>query len=373
MSDIQAILGRLLTQLDGVVDGASSFVLEDDGFSPVSAPLSDQPGSPFPPSSPPLAQSSPVDDNSYLDDNSYPRNVDSLDGLTFSSYDDGEAYIAQRAEEADFAIVKRRSRNRCLTIPGGYRYHDIECYMARFSESKAQSDRHSTAVRCGCPWKGTFQYCDGLWKFTLKHREHNHVKQKGSEIPANRRRHRDMAVRARVMELSRAFRARAVDIAKQVSKEMNVTVTPKDVQNIRDAEGVKSRENFTATQCFFRELRRDEDCIVEYKLDERNRPVYVLFTFKSCVEVWKENPEVLMMDNTYKTNCFELPLMEITGSTGLNTTFSVAWCLMSGEKVDDYRWVLSHLTSIIFTHGLSVPDVVITDFDKALLRAWSEV
>ncbi|KZZ87457.1 hypothetical protein AAP_05690 [Ascosphaera apis ARSEF 7405] len=207
------------------LDGASSFVLENDGFSPVSAPLSDQPGSPFPPSSPPLAQSSPVDDNSY------PRNVDSLDGLTFSSYNDGEAYIAQRAEDADFAIVKRRSRNHCLTTPGGYRYHNIECYMARFSESKAQSDRHSTAVRCGCPWKGTFQYCDGLW------------------------------------------RARAVDIAKQVSKEINVTVTPKDVQNICDAESVKSRENFTATQCFFRELRRDEDCIVEYKLDERNRPV----------------------------------------------------------------------------------------------------
>ncbi|KZZ97204.1 hypothetical protein AAP_00847 [Ascosphaera apis ARSEF 7405] len=66
---------------------------------------------------------------------------------------------------------------------------------------------------------------------------------------------------------------------------MNVTITSKDVQTMRDAESVKCCEKFTATQYLFKKLRRDEDCIVKYKLDECNCPMYVLFTFKSCVEI----------------------------------------------------------------------------------------
>lgn len=164
-----------------------------------------------------------------------------------------------------------------------------------------------------------------------------------------------------------------MDVAKKVSEEFGVVVTGKDVQNLKNIESAKKRQNLTATQCFFRELKNDSSCALRYELDELDRPIYVLFTFTSCLDIWRENPEVLMIDNTYKTNRFELPLLEVTGSTGLNTTFNAAWCLMKAEKMEDYQWVLSQLNAIMTAHDIDLPHFVITDYEKVLIGALNAV
>lgn len=308
-----------------------------------------------------------------MDDDRYPGNVDSLDGLSFTSWQEGLKHICDAAEAADFAVVKRRSRRPDITIPGGHKAYDLECYMARQSKSQGSRRRLSSSARCDCPWRGSLVYRKGIWEFSLKHSTHTHFKQKGCDIPANRRRHRTETIEKRVIQLSSSFRARAVDVARHISNEFNVSLTPRDVQNIRDSDGFRQRQSFTATQCFFRELQRDETCTIRYEFDEDNRPIYVFFTFDSCIELWKENPEVLLFDNTYKTNRFELPLMEVTGSTGLNTSFSIAWCLMGSEKTHDYQWVLSQIDSIMSIHDIDYPNVLLHDYEKALIRAMRTV
>lgn len=271
-----------------------------------SSPRREEPSSPVLPLTTP-APSSPIDDNN---DSRSPDDIDVCDGMSFASYERGLSIVAQAAEDADFAIVKRRKRNPNITVPGGYKYIDVECYMARYNASRpTNGSRKAVSARCGCPWAGSFAYRGGIWVFEIKNRRHNHVRQKGSDIPANRRRHRDAEVKERVIGLTNAFRARAVDVAKQASLEFGCTVTARDVQNIRRAEGVQRRQNLTGTQCFFKELQRDEDCVVEYELDELDRPMYVLFTFQSYLDIWRENREILSIDNTYKTNQFEYSLM----------------------------------------------------------------
>lgn len=58
----------------------------------------------------------------------------------------------------------------------------------------------------------------------------------------------------------------------------------------------------------------------------------VFWTYSWSIEMWKQNLELLSMDNTYRVNRFNMPLCQITGVTSLQTTYPVAWCLMSGEK-----------------------------------------
>ena len=62
----------------------------------------------------------------------------------------------------------------------------------------------------------------------------------------------------------------------------------------------------------------------------------MFFTRKSSQDLLKINYEVLILDATYKTNRYKLPLLIITGVTALNTSFYVEFAFMSGENTEDY-------------------------------------
>jgi hypothetical protein len=48
----------------------------------------------------------------------------------------------------------------------------------------------------------------------------------------------------------------------------------------------------------------------------------------------------LLLDCTYKTNRFNMPLLNICGVTGNNKTPQFALCFLSSEKEEDYQWAL---------------------------------
>jgi MULE transposase domain len=47
---------------------------------------------------------------------------------------------------------------------------------------------------------------------------------------------------------------------------------------------------------------------------------------------------VFLMDCTYKTNCFGMPLMNIVGIASTFKTFNAGFAFLSAEKESDYRW-----------------------------------
>jgi hypothetical protein len=74
-----------------------------------------------------------------------------------------------------------------------------------------------------------------------------------------------------------------------------------------------------------------------------------------------------MMDSTYKTNKYRLPLFEIVGSNSTGKTYLVAFSVLTQEKEDSFVWALQSL------HGmLRCEDdgkVIVTDQDQALMNA----
>ena len=50
----------------------------------------------------------------------------------------------------------------------------------------------------------------------------------------------------------------------------------------------------------------------------------------------KVNWEVVIMDATYKTNRYRLPLLIITGTTELESSFYIAFYFLAGEQFEDY-------------------------------------
>lgn len=80
----------------------------------------------------------------------------------------------------------------------------------------------------------------------------------------------------------------------------------------------------------------------------------------------RANPDLWIMDCTYRTNKFRLPLLHMLGCTGVETFFSIGFCFLRTETYEDYRWAISTLLEIAHVPN---PNVFISDHEKALVNA----
>ncbi|KAI5673934.1 hypothetical protein M9H77_14298 [Catharanthus roseus] len=70
-------------------------------------------------------------------------------------------------------------------------------------------------------------------------------------------------------------------------------------------------------------------------------------------------PYVLIMDTTYKTNKYNMPLLEYVGMTPTGKNFTVATAFMCNEQATTYRW------GSAINEG--EPIVVLTDRESGLI------
>jgi len=57
---------------------------------------------------------------------------------------------------------------------------------------------------------------------------------------------------------------------------------------------------------------------------------------KGALKIFKDNYNVIIMDYTYSTNCFSIPLLNIVRVTGNNTTIHLVNVFLSYEKEADF-------------------------------------
>lgn len=62
----------------------------------------------------------------------------------------------------------------------------------------------------------------------------------------------------------------------------------------------------------------------------------IFWTHPNTIKLLKAFYIVLLMDNTYKTNRYHLPLLEIMGVTSTDLTFSIAFTYVESERSDNF-------------------------------------
>ena len=74
----------------------------------------------------------------------------------------------------------------------------------------------------------------------------------------------------------------------------------------------------------------------EYRLDA-DRYIAILFVADNrSVEYLNQHPDVLLRDCTYKTNKFDMPLLNIISYDHHGNTFTVALCFLDTEAEENY-------------------------------------
>jgi hypothetical protein len=104
-------------------------------------------------------------------------------------------------------------------------------------------------------------------------------------------------------------------------------------------------------------------------LDESNTVTAIIFSHPDSLAYLKSYPEVLIMNCTYRTKKYKMPLLDIVSIDARQKTFCVAFAFLSGEEEDDFNWALSRLRSLFDEHEIGLPSVILTDRQLALMNA----
>jgi len=70
---------------------------------------------------------------------------------------------------------------------------------------------------------------------------------------------------------------------------------------------------------------------------------------------------VLVLDSTYKTNKYRLPLLDFVDTTSTQVTFSIGFAYMISQKEDNVTWALERCRELLNSKAI-YPRVVVTNW-----------
>jgi hypothetical protein len=246
------------------------------------------------------------------------------------------------------------------------------CDRAGQPPSASRECQRKTATRrTGCLFsvlaKESF---NGTW--ALKHRPddcfaiHNH---EPSQHPSAHPTHRQLSLKGNTTQL--ATLSNAGISPKEIQtyvRQGGSLATRKDISNRiaavrRDAcEGqspIHALVNQLYAEGFWSRIQHAPD----------GRVTAVFFAHPDSLAYLQAYPEVLLLDCTYKTNKYSMPLLDIIGVDASQRSFCIAFAFLSGETEADYIWALEQLKLLYEQCNASLPSVILTDRCLACINA----
>ncbi|KAK9668936.1 hypothetical protein RND81_13G096900 [Saponaria officinalis] len=95
---------------------------------------------------------------------------------------------------------------------------------------------------------------------------------------------------------------------------------------------------------------------------------HVFMSHPEAVKLFWAYPHVVLIDSTYKTNTYNMALVEVVGVTPAGSSFLISCVLIPSESEEGYTWLLRKLMEILECTGAS-PSVFVTDRELGLVRA----
>jgi hypothetical protein len=157
--------------------------------------------------------------------------------------------------------------------------------------------------------------------------------------------------------------ARPMQILVAIQKEDHDTlVSATDIRSERKAVREKQLSGRSPIEALLDNLSTS-DWVFAVKKDDNNHVQNLFFAHQKQIEMLRANPDVLLMDCTYRTNKYKLPLLHILGCNNLQTFYSAGFCFLTNETQADYHWAIANF---LLKTGVQKPRVFISDQEEAL-------
>jgi len=186
--------------------------------------------------------------------------------------------------------------------------------------------------------------------------------------PVHRRAERSVLVREAIATDAEIGTRAAQTMARLTLLQPGIAVVRRDIYNERQRVVNERAGGLTRMEFLLRQLQ-EGDYFVQFRTDDEQRITHLFFAFGPGIEVFKENYDIILLDCTYKTNRFGMPLLNIVGVSSTNATVHIAQAFIKTEQQPDYEWAIQQLLLMMTENCIPSPQVVFSDADLALNNA----
>jgi hypothetical protein len=278
-----------------------------------------------------------------------------------------EAYNStlEWAEEHGYGFSLRRSK------PDGDRPKTCfvyQCIRRSLRSSKA-TIRQTSTLSSNCKFSFTIKQVSTVpprWGVlnTYPHHNHDPAEHPGG-LSCHRKRSNDVKDTIKSMTASHVAPKQIFSVLKQQDPNINIQMV--DIYNEQRDLKVARLQGRTPIESLLQRLGDDTEWVSAYRTDGEERLNALFFAHTAQVKLIRAYPDVLLMDCTYRTNKYKMPLFHILGVGPMNKQFSAGFAFMKTESEIDYHWVLSNFINLAY-EGLK-PTAIITDNEQALRTA----
>ncbi|KAH1249944.1 PKS-NRPS hybrid synthetase [Glycine max] len=293
--------------------------------------------------------------------------------LVFECREDVLRWARSVAHENGFVAVILRSdtntgsRGRStFVLIGCERSGEYKCRKKEFI-------RRDTGTRkCGCPFKLRCKPVAGGegWMVKLICGVHNHELAKS------------LVGHSYAGRLTKSKKTLIADMTKSMVKPRSILLTLKEhnansyttikqIYNARSAFRSTIRGSDLEMQHLMKLLERDQ-YIYWHKIKDEDVVCDIFWCHSDSVKLVNACNLVFLIDNTYKTNRYRLPLLDFVGMTPTGMTFSAGFAYVEGERINNLVWALQHFRGLFLKRD-ALPGVIVTDRDQALMNAVKDV
>jgi hypothetical protein len=287
---------------------------------------------------------------------------------SFSSADEAFDSLQAFGLINDFAVTKRRSTKDRRT--GSLRYIDIVCDRDRTTENQSQGIRVGRSRRLDYPFIARLKLNTVFetWSLTVQESSHNHGPPAISVLPAHRRGELRRWYDQVVGMLNEGLPIRYITsiLRREGSAPL---IRARDLYNLRYRVDIERLNGRTPIQALISSIPHEGNWYLRHQTRENRHVSAVFLSHQLSIENLRRNPYVLIMDCTYKTNRYNMPLCNIIGLTPQGGTSYVAFGFLSDEWEGSFHYILGCLADLYIFLRLQPPAAVVTDKYDALLNA----
>lgn len=310
---------------------------------------------------------------------------DIKEGDTFKDYNSFETFVKSYSKDKGFTVRLDTAKYDKETKE--IRWREIVCSKSGLSkktklQQKEQivnnkSTRNRSSQRCNCTFfiRGVKSEDRGLWTIVKINLTHNH-----DLVPLQLRKffsdNREISddVKDKILRLHMAGTnvARIRDIVQYDNPDE--TYLYNDIYNFIYNNGNGSaKEKIFDAQNFV--------TLLEQHKAENNEFAYIVKVnkdtneFESAIWMFPEQRiyysrffDIVVFDNTYRTNRFDLPFGIFTGVNNYGQSVCFAGALLKSETIEDFVWLFNSFLELV---NYQAPKVLLTDNDSAMGSAFS--
>jgi hypothetical protein len=277
------------------------------------------------------------------------------------------------AQPQGFAVSKRSSQPNRV---------QIQCARSRAYKAQKTTDHQSTTRSTECPYRATLHLRPdsdpdtisnhGLWDIQVVESGHNHDRQPGYTFAIHQTRQIDrfksQIIAGILQNSSPSSILRGIKNQCEATDE-EFTLDPNRMKRFMS----NYRQSDLGGLSQIQSLLQDDQWIVHYNVNTENQLTAAFLVHRSSIELLRSNPFFLWMDCTYKTNRYHFPLLDIIGKSSVGKSFYIGLAFIANEKEAAYKQVLQWLKGLLNQQQIPYPKTIMTDKEKALRNAVSEV